>query len=251
MIAARVCNWSAWSPGLEDPVAWRQWASNPRELSGEGRPRADFLPAMLRRRCGTLARILLTAAFGCCEDVEISELGSVFASRHGNINESIDLLQRLAEDKPLSPTRFSHTVHNAQAGLFSIASANRQPSSSVAAQQDSFACGYLEALTLLERYPQRQVLLVMGDVPLAPDFASMVDEPAGSYGLALRLEVCTEDDAVTFGIAPGDTPTSRPPWPDAIEFLRWCLSDEPVLTLGRGRRAWHWQRNTAETTAAA
>ena len=32
-------------------------------------------------------------------------------------------------------------------------------------------CGWLEALTLLARKPERTVLLVMGDVPLAAPFA--------------------------------------------------------------------------------
>lgn len=254
MIAASVRSWSAWSPGLGDAKAWRDWSANPCELAGEGRPEARFLPALLRRRCGSLARIMLTTAFDCCEAAEIGEVNTVFASRHGNINESIDLLDRLAFDKPLSPTKFSHTVHNAQAGLFSIASGNRLASSSVAAQDDSFACGYLEALTLLERDPRRSVLLIVGDVPLAPVFARLIDEPPGSYGLALLLAVQDRDapDSLAFAMTSTPATTSatespsphrQPIWPDAIEFLRWYLSGESDLILGRGRRRWKWQRN--------
>ncbi len=251
MIAAGVRGWSAWSPGLDDANAWRGWCANPCELASEGRPEARFLPALLRRRCGSLARIMLTTAFDCCEADEIAEVNTVFASRHGNINESIDLLDRLALGKPLSPTKFSHTVHNAQAGLFSIATGNRLASSSVAAQDDSFACGYLEALTLLERHPERSVLLVVGDVPLAPAFARLVDEPLGSYGLALLLAAPDRNapDSLAFGMTPSPTSASttelptEPIWPDAIEFLRWYLSGAAALVLGRGRRHWHWQRN--------
>jgi len=197
---------------------------------------------MLRRRCGSLSRILLTAAFGCCEESERSEVATVFASRHGNINESIDLLDRLAERQPLSPTVFSHTVHNAQAGLFSIAAANRRASSSIAAQQDSFACGYLEALTLLERDPGRPVLLVVGDVPLAPTFAPLVEEPAGSYGLALLLARDGEGTELGFGRQAEAVGPESARWPDAIEFLRWYLSDESSLVLGSARRPWKWER---------
>ena len=50
---------------------------------------------------------------------------TVFASRHGSINESIELIECVARGQPLSPAKFSHTVHNAQAGLFSIAARNR------------------------------------------------------------------------------------------------------------------------------
>lgn len=257
MIAARIRGWSAWSPGLEDSQAWQGWSENPSELASEGRPEARFLPAMLRRRCGSLARIMLTTAFDCCDADELAEVNTVFASRHGNINESIDLLDRLAFGKPLSPTKFSHTVHNAQAGLFSIASGNRLPSSSIAAQDDSFACGYLEALTLLERYRERSVLLVVGDVPLAPVFAHLVDEPVGSYGLALLLETHDSDarDSLVFGMRASNgnsssTASSAPSWPDAIEFLRWYLSGESTLVLGRGDRRWRWQRNGNGASAA-
>jgi len=242
MIEATLRRWSAWSPGLEDAQAWSRWCAAPSVLASEGRPEARFVPAMLRRRCATLSRIMLTVAFECCEDAEFAEVSTVFASRHGNINESIDLLDRLAERQPLSPTVFSHTVHNAQAGLFSIAAANRRASSSVAAQQDSFACGYLEALTLLERDPSRPVLLVVGDVPLAPTFAPLVDEPAGAYGLGLLLASGGEGARIGFGRpAEAGEPTSAD-WPDAIEFLRWYLSDASSLVLGSARRPWQWER---------
>jgi len=242
VIAATVRRWSAWSPGIEDAQAWSHWCAAPSELASEGRPDARFLPAMLRRRCSSLARIMLTAAFDCCSETELGEVATVFASRHGNINESIDLLDRLAERQPLSPTAFSHTVHNAQAGLFSIAAANRRASSSIAAQRDSFACGYLEALTLLEREPDRPVLLVVGDVPLAPTFAALVEEPAGSYGLGLLLAREGEGTELAFGRPPDASAPEPARWPDAIEFLRWYLSGESSLVLGSARRPWKWQR---------
>jgi hypothetical protein len=242
MIAATVRRWSAWSPGLEDADAWSNWCAAPTELAVEGRPDAQFLPAMLRRRCGALSRIMLTAAFDCCEEVELARVATVFASRHGNINASINLLDRLAERQPLSPTAFSHTVHNAQAGLFSIAAENRRASSSIAAQQDSFACGYLEALTLLERDPDQPVLLVVGDVPLAPTFAPLVEEPAGSYGLGLLLARDGEGTELSFGRQPEANGPEPACWPDAIEFLRWYLSDESSLVLGSTRRPWKWER---------
>jgi hypothetical protein len=242
VIVAAVERWSAWSPGLEDEDSWRNWCSAPRELESEGRPEARFLPALLRRRCSALARIMLTAAFDCCEETDRTGVATVFASRHGNINESIDLLDRLAENKPLSPTRFSHTVHNAQAGLFSIAAGNRRASSSIAAQQDSFACGYLEALTLLEREPERPVLLVVGDVPLAPIFAPLVEEPAGSYALALFLVRDGKGSKLAFDLRAEPEDRSPARWPDAIEFLRWFLSDESRLILGSARRPWVWER---------
>ena len=242
MIAIRVRSWAAWSPGVEDTASWRRWCQDPKELEREGRPAAAFLPPMLRRRCGALARIMLTAAFDCCGEGDRSEVATVFASRHGNINESIGLLERLAHRQPLSPTRFSHTVHNAQAGLFSIAAHNKQASSSIAAQEDTFASGWLEAATLLLRTPERPVLLVVGDVPLAPTFAALVDEPEASYAVALLLERAPGERGVRFACEPVGDDAHRLRWPDAVEFLRWHVTGEPRLVLGSGRGRYVWER---------
>jgi hypothetical protein len=185
---------------------------------------------------------MLTVAFECCDPEQRARVGSVFASRHGNINESIELLERLALRQPLSPTRFSHSVHNAQAGLFSIAAGNRRASSSIAAEAETFAHGYLEALTFLERDPGRPVLFVMADVPLSEAFASLVDEPAASYGLGLLLASDGPGARLDFGMAAGGDAAPRGPWPDALEFLRWLESPEPRLTLGADRRRFEWNK---------
>jgi hypothetical protein len=177
----RARRWAAWAPGIEDEQAWARWCERPRELEREGLPDVSFLPAMLRRRCSPLARIMLRVAFRCCNAEEIGATSTVFASRHGNINESIEMLEQLARGEGLSPTLFSHSVHNAQAGLFSIAAQNRAPSSSIAAQDDTFACGWLEAMTLLRRDPARCCLLVIGEVPLATVFADMSPRPATAW----------------------------------------------------------------------
>ncbi len=251
MIPAIVRQWAAWSPGLEDADSWRAWARAPQPLAHEGCPDVQFLPALLRRRCSPLARIMLTTAYGACPEEERARVRTVFASRHGNINESIPMLDRLADEQPISPTKFSHTVHNAQAGLFSIAADNREASSSVAAQQDTFACGYLEALAHLQRDPGGRVLLVMADIPLAPTFAPLVEEPVAAYGLSLLLAADGAGAAVRFGPATPDAAGPVRAWPDAMEFLRWLLSGDSRLRLGAGRHRWQWQRHDAREDASA
>jgi hypothetical protein len=242
VITAVVRRWSAWSPGREDAAAWHAWARTPGPLEREGCPDVGFLPAMLRRRCSPLARIMLATAYASCPPERRAQVRTVFASRHGNINESIPMLDRLAERQPISPTKFSHTVHNAQAGLFSIAADNRQASSSVAAQQDTFACGYLEALTHLQRDPRSEVLLVMADIPLAPTFAKLVEEPVAAYGLAVLLAAGGAGQTLAFGTATSGAVASKRAWPDAMEFLRWFLTDDPSLSLGSGACRWIWER---------
>ena len=242
MNTAVLQGWAAWSPGRENKEAWRAWAAKPEALEHEGRPEVAFLPALLRRRCSTLTRIMLATGFSCCEAAERAELRTVFASRHGNINESISLFERLSRRQPLSPARFSHTVHNAQAGLFSIAAENRLPSSSIAAQDDTFACGFVEALTHLQREPERAVLLLMADIPLDLTFSPLVDEPVAAYGLGLLLASDGDGQAIAFSSSASNAPIKPRAWPDAIEFLRWLIGDEPQLQLGSGRVRWSWKR---------
>ncbi len=249
MIPAIVRQWAAWSPDREDADSWRSWARAPQPLAYEGCPDVQFLPALLRRRCSPLARIMLTAAYAACPPDERARVRTVFASRHGNINESIPMLDRLADEQPISPTKFSHTVHNAQAGLFSIAADNREASSSVAAQQDTFACGYLEALAHLQRDPSGSVLLVMADIPLAPTFAKLVEEPVATYALALLLAADGDGESIRFCTGAPDAAVPVRAWPDAIEFLRWLLSGESRLSLGSGRHRWQWQRGDSREGA--
>ena len=233
----RIERFSAWAPGLETEDDWRGWAEKPEPLGADAVPDAKFLPAMLRRRCTPLSKIQLKVAFACVDEED--PVRTVFASRHGSINESIALLENVARDERISPAVFSHTVHNAQAGLFSIAAQNREASSSLAGGEDSFASGLVEALAHLSRDPERAVLLVMGDVPLAPTFAHLVDEPRCSYGVALRLRAASEGIGLSHEAhGAEDLPGEPCGWPAAAEFLRGWLSGDAVVTLKSRRHHW-------------
>jgi hypothetical protein len=245
VIAARVRSWAAWAPGLEGREAWAAWARQPAPLAAEGVPDARFLPALLRRRCTPLTRIMLRAAYDACPEALRADVRTVFASRHGSINESIELIECVARGLPLSPAKFSHTVHNAQAALYSIAAGNRRASSSLAAQEETLGHGWLEALAHLEREPARPVLFVVGDVPLAPTFAPLVQEPACSYAVAWLLAGDGEGDPVGFALAAGGGGAPPLRWPQAAELLRWSLAGEPALELGGARLRFRWTRAAA------
>ena len=138
---ARVLRWSAWAPGIETPEAWRAWCASPVPLAPIGAPRGA-LPAR-----DAAAPLLAAHADRADRGVGLRRGGparrvrTVFASRHGSVNESIEMIEQVVRRERLSPAQFSHTVHNAQAGLFCIAAQNRQASCSLAAREDTFACG--------------------------------------------------------------------------------------------------------------
>lgn len=238
--------WRAWAPDasdgvLDDEAAWRAWARAPFRLGHEGQPDVPFLPAGVRRRATRLTRVMLHVAFDCTEGEDRAALRTVFASRHGAIHVAVKILASIARGEVVSPLQFSHSVHNAQAGLLSIATGNRNASSSVAAGDDTFAHGFLEALLHLER-GGAPVLLVAGDEPLPENLSHLVDEPATTYGVALLLARDGEGTPLDFGLAPSHAPRKDLDWPDALEFVRFLASDAPELALESGRRRWRWRR---------
>jgi len=196
---------------------------------------------------------MLAAAYGCAEAVDLSTVRSVFASRHGSINESVPLFHNIAHGERMSPSRFTHTVHNAQSGLFSIAAGNRMASSAMSARAETFACGFLEAATHLHREPARPVLLVVGDVALSETFAPLVEEPDAAYAVAVLLASSGEGTALKFDVRGEDEapPPLRPVaeadavargWPDAAEFVRWLHGSDAELVLRGSGRSWRWRR---------
>jgi len=242
VVGVVVSRWAAWAPALEKRDDWERWRREPAPLGFLGTPDVGFLPPLLRRRCSRLSRLMLHVAYAACEPAELSALPTVFASRYGEMPLTVSLLEALARREPVTASAFTHSVHNTQVGLFSIAAKNRQMTSALAAGSNTFASAFIEALALMQRAGGGGVLLVVGGEPLPPVFEKFQDEPAAAYALALVL--APSGDGPGLRLAPGRAEAARaaPAWPQAIEFLRWLLSEEPSLTLGAGRHAWTWTR---------
>jgi len=227
----RLRRWAAWAPGVESEAAWRAWARAPAEIRGSGAPEARFLPALLRRRCDAHSRMMLHVAHECCPAELRSEIACVFASRHGSFGTTVSLLEDLAHGAALSPARFSHSVHNAPAGLFSIWAENRTASLSLAAGEGTFAHGFLEAICTIHREGGRPVLLVHSDEAVPDAIVPLVDRREGSFALALLLAGDGPGPALCFAHEPDGRTLGPAPRSGALEFLRWWLSEERELRL--------------------
>jgi hypothetical protein len=248
-----VAAWSAWQPGVETREAWRGWAEAPVPASSAREPAAPpaaEVPPMLRRRCDALSRALLHVAGACCAPELRAEVATVFATRFGPLGAVVENLEALAAGQPLSPTTFSHAVHNTALGLYSIWTGNRAPGSAIAAGEATFAHGWLEAMLLLRREPARPVLLVAGDAAVPPAVAPLAPGAAGAHALALLLRSDGDGERIAFALADapevaGDAPL---PWP--LAFLRWWLAgDAPTLALAHAGRGWRWERRGAQRTS--
>jgi hypothetical protein len=178
--------------------------------------RSALLPAGERRRTTPLARLALAAAEDALSatSAERRAMASVFASSGGDLGV-VDRIchSLLMDDRPVSPTHFHNSVHNAVAGYWAIAAGCRKPSVSLSAFEDTFAAGLVEAASMVH-VENTAVLLVAYDQPGPPTFQGHrpVTEPFAT-ALILAPEE-TEPKLGTLSITPACSPCSRPPLRD-------------------------------------
>jgi hypothetical protein len=178
-----------------------------------------------RRRASLATRLALEAARQATTSNEPrpDQLLSVFASSDGDMT----LIERMCnaiyrQGTTPSPTVFQNSVHNAVGGYWSIATGCRQPSTSIAAGDGSFAAGLLEAAVQVTAY-RRPLLLVACDMP-APPILHPHRCFTCAFACALLLTPAGTDDTGTLlTLSPDGADTSVPftPLPDrALETMR-------------------------------
>ena len=143
-----IAEWAAWAPGLETADAWRVWARQPFPPHGQGTPALGEVPAMQRRRIDRLGRMAIQTAYWC-QRAEAEGIPFVFASRHGDVACSVELLESLSRRETLSPTSFGLSVHNAIAALYSIVRGERGNYLALAAGHATPEAALVEAAGLL------------------------------------------------------------------------------------------------------
>lgn len=218
---------------------------------------------MLRRRTSPVGKLALETAYGALTtaashpshdaspNASNLDIPVVFASRHGECARSVELQMALAEAAPMSPTAFSLSVHNANAGLFSIARGSPANTVAIAAGQSTVEHAVIEACGLLaDGAPQ--VLLVVADAPLPTMFADFADEHEEPCGWSWLIQAADEQEALpTLSLqwqqaqAAGDAaPHANNTAAGPAAVLRFFL-DADASTLHRhadGRR-WQWMRH--------
>ena len=243
MIAFSVKEWSAWAPGLVDQEAWRAWAVAPWLPTGEETPALAEVPAMQRRRIERLGRMAVQTAFWC-QRAEESGVPLIFASRHGDVARSMELLHALATEQSPSPTTFGLSVHNAIAALYSILRRERGNYIARAGGMATVEAACIEALALLaDGAPE--VLLVGYDAPLPTIYADFADEPDAGFAWCWRI---TPRDAASPALrlaweGEDGAPASGAALPHGLEVLRFLLSGEASWRWQGDGMTWHWQRD--------
>jgi len=193
-------DWTASQSLLREPSAWQR---QPTVV-----PPATRLPATERRRAGTVikASIVVADEAVAAAGVDAAQLATVFTSSTGDTTNCHLLCEALALPQRLvSPTRFTNSVHNAAAGYWHIAIQSRQPSTSLAAYDASFAAGLLEAAVQCLA-AQAPVLLVACDVPY-PEPLHALRPVADIFAVALVLSPAAAGRALTLEMRGDAAPT--------------------------------------------
>ena len=227
--------WSAFAPGLESAEDWQAWAADPCLPRGDDVPALAEMPAMQRRRLERLGRMALQVAWRCQPD-GVTDLPLVFASRHGDIARTFEMLTGLARGEPLSPTHFGLSTHNAIAAQYSIARGLTGNYLAVSASPEAAEAAVVEALALIaDGAPE--VLVVVYDGPVPADYAAFRDEPEAFYAWAWRIGP-PRADLPTYSLDTDGGTTGTPGLPHGLDVLRFFLSGEPRLGAPRSGRSW-------------
>jgi Beta-ketoacyl synthase, N-terminal domain len=226
-------DWPTAQSMLREPSAWRRQATVI--------PAPNRLPPAERRRAGNVIKASIAVAdeaLAAC-GLDARDLSTVFTSSTGDPLNCHLLCEALATtDRLVSPTRFTNSVHNAAAGYWHIAAQSRQPSTSLAALDASFAAGLLEAAVQVQS-TNAPVLLVACDVPYPQPLHALrpIDDvmaialvlaPASASGRALHIEVTPGDAPITrcadaaFEALRVGTPAAR-----ALPLLQALIAEAP------------------------
>jgi hypothetical protein len=202
---------------VTDASAWQRWLPTGDCPDPDAQPDVSYLPSLLRRRLDLSGRMALSTAWPCAEG--LSSVPCVFASRHGVLDRTLELLTALARDEALSPTSFSLSVHNSNAGLFSIARGDRAPATAIAAGRDSLGMSLLEGANLIAEGADK-VLVCYADYKAPAQYLPYVQEDASHrpFAVSLLLTQAT-DDAQRCRLSPSDQESHEVPEAALMRFL--------------------------------
>lgn len=156
-----------------------------------------ILPANERRRTTPLIKLAMHVAEQCIgEDLSrAQDYATVFSSSDGDHSIHDKMCRALnLPDRPVSPTNFHNSVHNAPAGYWAIAAKAQYNSNSLSACDESFSAGLIEVATYTS-IEQKPVLYVAYDVP-APKPLDTARHLEAAFGVAMCLSATKEENSI-------------------------------------------------------
>lgn len=196
------------------------------------------VPKTLQRRLTPLAKAVFNVSELCVGRGITPPV--VFSSAHGEICKSLAMLKTIQAGEELSPTAFSLSVHNAIAGLFSIAYGNTQEITVLAPGQEGIAPAFIEALGMLHE-GAGEVLMLLYDEPIADFYPIAPFNLNTSSPCVLALRIALTGDGLPLQFLRSPQPRDDGEHPvQLLNFLKFLLAGERSLSLGNQGHSWTW-----------
>lgn len=229
-----ILSWWAMAPDRGTRDAWRQWANALTAEFPGVLPGCSHIPMMSLRRMSIGTRLAVESGLILLKDSPADM--AIFTSRHGELERTHKILQNLHQQQPLSPTDFAMSVHNTAAGWLTIMAKNTLPTTSLAAGEDSFQQGMIEAQAVLATGSAERVLLIDFDGIVPDVYRPFAPENSVPYAVALLLE----SGGTLHCQATTTEQVSHEP--QGLSFLRGWLSADDEFTVPGQRHGWLWKR---------
>lgn len=226
-----VSSWCAWAPGLVNADDWQSYFSAPYTLGDESAD-VSFMPAMQRRRLSPLARAAFYVSEQCMHDK--AACPAIYCSSYGEYQRAEVILRDIAENKGVSPTAFSLSVHNAIAGQASIYFNNKEPMLAIAPAAHDYLTAFVDALGFLAE-GKPSVLLVFYEEKAPEFFAPYCFSTDFPCALALRISMPKANKkAFTLDFVEQNV-NQHKEMPELLQLVRFFVQSNSELQLG------HWQ----------
>jgi hypothetical protein len=232
-----ILSWWAMAPDRGTRDAWRQWAADAENtgLSPGILPACSHIPMMSLRRMSAGTRLAVESGLQLLTEYRADM--AIFTSRHGELERTHKILGHIQQQQALSPTDFAMSVHNTAAGWLTIIAQNILPTTSLAAGEDSFQQGMIEAQGVLASGSAERVLLVDFDGMVPEAYQSFAPESQCPYAVGLLLE-----DGGELRCRPEPAEGAPLIQPQSLSFLRGWLSQDNSFLVPGSRQHWRWTR---------
>lgn len=110
----------------------------------------SIIPMMMRRKLSLVGKVAISTMYDCYDEND-GDIKLVYASRYGELERLTKLIGQKHDENEISPTGFSFSVHNSTIGLFSLLKNIHSSYNSIAAGENSFALGLLDAVMNKEK----------------------------------------------------------------------------------------------------
>ena len=233
-IEMTIADCQAIAPGLATGEDWALWARSG-QRTDDALPACDLLPAGLRRRMSLPSKLAVQVALSLVSRHQADY--AIFVSRHGELARTTQLLNEILSGAEASPIAFSQSVHNTAAGLFTIAAHSNLPVTSLAACEDSFCQGMLEAFARIKQPTSDKLLLVCFDEMVPDVYKPYAAEEMFPYAVGLILEHGAHWSIATSGETAASLGARVP---QALDFLRHYLNKDREFVISGKRHDWFW-----------